>query len=162
MPPFSLITGHLSTLKKISATLPVDATIHTKIARLATWFPNGIFYVNMWPFLGRTLMVVSTPFGAFQVQEADLEKPPDLRKPLNVLTGGPSLITMHGTAWKTWRNLFNPGFSTGYMIGVVPAIVAEVEVFCNSLRRKATEGQLFQMEDLSLKLTVDVIGAVTL
>jgi len=162
MPEFKLIAGHFLTLKKIFAALPSNATIHTKIAKLAKDFPNGIFYVNMWPFLSRTLLVVSTPHMALQVQEANLEKPPDLRKPLDTLTGGPSLITMQGNAWKTWRSLFNPGFNTGYMIGVVPSIADEVAVFSKMLRQKATEQKIFQLEDLTLKLTVDVIGSVAL
>jgi len=162
MPEFRIVTGHFLTLKKVFTALPSNATIHAKIARLAKEFPGGIFYINMWPFLSRTLVVVSTPSAALQVQEANLEKPPDLREPLDTLTGGPSLITMEGTAWKTWRSLFNPGFSTGYMIGIVPAIADEVAVFCKILRQKAIEGKVFQLEELSLKLTVDIIGSVAL
>lgn len=47
MSEFSLVAGHLPTLKDVSAALPPNATIHTKIASLATRLPNGIFYVNI-------------------------------------------------------------------------------------------------------------------
>lgn len=69
---------------------------------------------------------------------------------------------MGGPTWKKWRALFNPGFSAGYMMGLSPAIADEVAVFCSLLRDRVREGQVFQLEDLTLKLTLDVIGSVTL
>ena len=107
-------------------------------------------------------MVVTTPSAAAQVQSFDLDKPSALCVPLDTLTGGPSLITMRGTTWKKWRNLFNPGFSAGYMMGLAPAIADEVAVFCGVLRERVRHGNVFPLEDLTLRLTLDVIGAVTL
>lgn len=107
-------------------------------------------------------MVVTTPSAAAQVQAFELEKPSLLCAPLDTLTGGPSLITMRGPTWKKWRTLFNPGFSAGYMMGLTPAIADEVAVFCDLLRERVRQGEVFQLEDLTLRLTIDVIGSVTL
>jgi sterigmatocystin biosynthesis cytochrome P450 monooxygenase len=161
MPDFKLIAGHFLALKETSKALPANTTFHTVIAQLSKRFPTGIFYLNLWPFSG-TLMVVTTPSGASQVQGFNLGKPPILCTPLDTLTGGPSLITMQGTTWKKWRSLFNPGFSVGYMIGLAPAIADEVAVFCGLLRKRASQGDVFQLEDLTLRLTMDTIGAVAL
>lgn len=96
------------------------------------------------------------------MQALELEKPSILCEPLNTLTGGPSLITMQGPIWKKWRTLFNPGFSAGYMMGLAPLIADEVSIFCGLLRERVKRGEMFQLEDLTLKLTIDVIGSVTL
>jgi sterigmatocystin biosynthesis cytochrome P450 monooxygenase len=161
MPEFRLIAGHFLALKETSKALPPNTTFHTVIAQLSKRFPTGIFYINLWPF-SRTLMVVTTPSAASQVQGFNLGKPPILCRPLDTLTGGPSLITMQGTTWKKWRSLFNPGFSVGYMIGLAPAITDEVAVFCGLLRERVSQGEVFQLEDLTLRLTMDTIGAVAL
>jgi cytochrome P450 len=161
MPEFKLIAGHFLALKKTLAQLPAKTTFHTVMMQLSKSFPAGIFYINLWPYSG-TLMVVTTPSAAIQVQNFDLEKPSMLREPLDNLTGGPSLLTMGGTTWKKWRTLFNPGFSPGYLIGLAPAIADEVAILCSLLRERARQGKVFQLEDLTLKLTVDVIGSVTL
>lgn len=129
--------------------------------QLSKRFPNGMFYINMWPFSG-TWLVVTTPSGAAQVQAANLDKPPVLSGPLEKLNGGPSLLTMHGDMWKRWRTLFNPGFSPAYIMALAPAVTQEVAVFNRLLRQRALEGKVFQLEDMTLKLTVDTIGAATL
>ena len=161
MPEFKLAAGHFLALKETLMHLPTNTTLHTVMLQLSKKFPSGIFYVNLWPYSG-TLMVVSTPSAAAQVQGFELEKPSMLCEPLETLTGGPSLLTMQGATWKKWRSLFNPGFSAGYMMGLAPAIADEVAVFCALLRERARQGEVFQLEDLTLKLTIDVIGSVTL
>lgn len=72
------------------------------------------------------------------------------------------MITMSGEVWKTWRNLFNPGFSPSYLLQLAPLIVDEVNVFCSLLREQAKVDGIFQLEDLTLRLTVDIIASVAL
>lgn len=69
---------------------------------------------------------------------------------------------MHGETWKRWRALFSPGFNPAYLIGLAPHIADEVAVFCEQLRKKAREGEMFLLEPLTLRLTVDTICSVTL
>ena len=161
MPPFSVFTGHFDVLRDHMRTLPRDCTIHTVFAQIAQAFPNGMFYVDLWPF-SRPLLIVTSAAGAVQMQDAELDKPHDIKKPLETLIGGKSLLTMYGASWKTWRGLLNPGFSSGYMLEMVPSIVREVAVFRDSLRAHARSADIFQMADTSLKLTIDVIGSAAM
>ncbi|OCL07969.1 AflN/verA/monooxygenase [Glonium stellatum] len=161
MPEFKLIAGHFMALKECIQALPRNTTFHTVMLQLSKKFPTGIFYIDLWPF-NQTLMIVATPFGASQVEGFDLPKPLNICDPLDTLTGGPSLLTMRGADWKRWRSLFNPGFSAGYMMGLAPAIADEVAVFCELLRKHASQQKPFPLEELTLRLTFDVIGAVTL
>lgn len=61
-----------------------------------------------------------------------------------------------------WRALFNPGFAPSYITGLAPAIADEVAVFCQLLRNAAMQGDMFQLEEYTLRLTFDVISQVTL
>ncbi|KAL4764516.1 cytochrome P450 [Aspergillus foveolatus] len=161
MPSFSLLTGHFGALKQTIDGMPPNATLHSIMLKLSQRFRSGMFYINMWPFSG-TWLVVATPSGAAQIQSLNLSKPNILRRPLETITGGPSLMSMHGETWKRWRALFNPGFNPNYLIGLAPLIADEVAVFCEQLRQKARTGAVFQLEPLTLRLTVDTICSVTL
>ncbi|KAK4175369.1 cytochrome P450 [Triangularia setosa] len=163
MPEFKLVFGHFPALKETVKNLPKNTTLHTVMMQLSKRFPSGMFYINMWPFSG-TWLVVTTPSGASQCQTLSLIKPSLLTRPLEAIGGGPSLITMNGETHKRWRSLFNPGFSPGYLVGLAPMIADEVVVFCGLLRERARtkKGEVLQLEDLTLRLTVDTIGAVAL
>ncbi|KAL4789090.1 cytochrome P450 [Aspergillus venezuelensis] len=161
MPEFGLLSGHFSILKQTIQSMPLNATLHSIMLEISKRFSSGMFYINMWPFSG-TWLVVATPSAASQIQSLNLTKPDILRRPLETITGGPSLISMHGETWKRWRALFNPGFNSAYLMGLVPVIVDEVDVFCEQLRKRAREDKMFLLEELTLKLTVDTICSVAL
>ncbi|KKK22293.1 aflN/ verA/ monooxygenase [Aspergillus ochraceoroseus] len=161
MPEFKLLAGHFAALKQTIQGMPPNATLHSIMLKLSQQFPSGIFYINLWPFSG-TWMIVATMTAASQIQSLNLTKPAILRRPLETITGGPSLISMHGETWKRWRALFNPGFNPAYLIGLAPNIADEVAVFRNQLRKKAQQGDIFSLEPLTLRLTVDTICSVAL
>ncbi|KAH6651577.1 AflN/verA/monooxygenase [Truncatella angustata] len=164
MPKFGLLTGHLLTLKKNLELFPSNAVVQYAFWQMSKQFPSGIFYVNMWPFSG-TLLVITTPSGATQATALDLNVCPEVVSPIEAITGGPSLLSMSiGPEWKRWRRAFNPGFSPGYMMGLAPAIADEVAVFRKLLLSRCSSGtsDIFQLEELTLKMTFDIIASVTL
>ncbi|KAI3328084.1 cytochrome P450 [Xylariaceae sp. AK1471] len=161
MPAYHPVAGHLLALKECSQVLPRDATIHVVIQRMVKQFPKGIFYLNLWPF-NKTMLIVANPSAASQVEAAFLHKPSAMCDTLEIINGGPSLMTMHASTWKRWRGFFNPGFAGGYITGLAPAIADEVAVFCTLLQGLAKKGDMFQLEEYTLRLTFDVIGRVTL
>ncbi|KAI0811663.1 cytochrome P450 [Xylaria sp. FL0064] len=97
-----------------------------------------------------------------RLESAFLDKPAEMCDTLEIINGGPSLMTMHGSTWKQWRGLFNPGFAAGYMTQLAPAVADEVAVFCKILRNLAKKGDVAQLEEYTLRLTFDVIARVTL
>lgn len=161
MPEYHPVFGHLLALKACIEALPRNVTFHLVIQKMAEQFSNGVFYLNLWPF-NPTVIVVAKPSVASQVQAASLDKPAAICATMEIINGGPSLMTMKGSEWKEWRGLFSPGFSAGYMTGLAPAIADEVVVFCDILRKLASKGDVFQLEEYTLRLTFDVIGRVTL
>ncbi|KAI0391309.1 cytochrome P450 [Xylariaceae sp. FL0594] len=161
MPEYHPVAGHLVSLKEYTEVMPRDTTIHVVIQHMVKKFPKGIFYLNLWPF-NKTMIVVANPFAAAQVEAAFLDKPREMCDTLEIINGGPSLMTMHAGTWKQWRGLFNPGFAAGYITTLAPAFAEEVAVFCNLLRERAKSGGMFQLEEYTLRLTFDVIARVTL
>ncbi|KAI3390831.1 hypothetical protein diail_8562 [Diaporthe ilicicola] len=129
MPACHPVFGHFIALKECIQALPRNSTMHVVVQLMARQFPGGIFYLDLWPF-NSTLMVVGDPFVASQVETAFLDKPEAMCSTLEVINGGPSLMTMHGASWKKWRGLFNQGFAAGYIIGLAPAMSEEVAVTC--------------------------------
>ncbi|MCJ1252880.1 hypothetical protein MMC24_000686 [Lignoscripta atroalba] len=69
---------------------------------------------------------------------------------------------MDGQQWKTWRNVFNPGFSANHLMTLVPDIVRESAVFCKVLQSHAQKQDVFAMKGLTDNLAMDVIGRVVL
>ncbi|PQE17232.1 afln vera monooxygenase protein [Rutstroemia sp. NJR-2017a BVV2] len=160
MPEFHPVFGHFIALRECMKVLPRNVTMHVMVRQIAKRFPNGIFYLNLWPF-NKTLMIVANPVAAAQVETAFLDKPSAMTDTMEIINGGPSLMTMHGDVWKKWRGLFNPGFASGYMTGLAPAIADEVAVLCHMLHEQAKKDEIFQLEEYTLRLTFDVISRVT-
>jgi len=85
-----------------------------------------------------------------------------LRTFLAPFGGWENLVSMEGHEWKAWRSIFNPGFAPANLMGLVPNIVEEVEVFARVLGEWADRGEVVILEEVATKVTVDVIGKVVL
>lgn len=72
------------------------------------------------------------------------------------------MVTLESSSWKMLRTLFNPGFSAQNLMTVVPQIVDDVIVCTDVLREKAASGKIFQLEEVATRLTIDIIGRITL
>ena len=163
MPKFSWIMGHLLAAKPVMDALPKDAHINVVATELSRAFTKtDAFYLDFWPF-SRTMLIVSSPSAAIQVtQKYNLPKPTLLHDYFLPITGGANLFTMPEEQWKPWREIFNPGFSANYILEQLSHIVQEVLVYCDILREHARHGDIFSLDETTLNLTMDIIGAVTL
>lgn len=120
---------------------------------------GSVFYLDNWPFIA-PILVVASPFAAHQVtQEHSLPKFPALQHYLRPIGGEFGLVTMEGEMWKSWRGIFNPGFSAAHLISLVPAIVQEAKIFCDILRET---NEVFPMKRLTDNLTMDIMGKIVM
>ncbi|KAL2041650.1 hypothetical protein N7G274_005434 [Stereocaulon virgatum] len=164
MPPWHPILGHLYFCYQISSTLPKDAHPNYLPDMIRRKLPDlgPIYYLDTWPF-GPQMLVVSSTRGLYQItQEHSLPKYPALKYFLQPIAEGLDLVTMEGNLWKTWRGIFNPGFSAGYLMSLTKSIVAETETFCGILERLSQEHAVFRMKDLTDNLTMDIIGRIVM
>jgi cytochrome P450 len=165
MPPHSLILGHLPLAAKISKRLPHDAHAHYLADQIRQIYPDlgPVFYLDLWPF-SDLMLIVTDPAVIAQFCQPDrlLPKHPGVKRFLNPITGGYDLNCLEGETWRLWRRLFNPGFSAGHVLKLVPSIVEEVMVFRDGLIQHAKKGDIFSFEEYALNVSLDVIGKVAL
>lgn len=126
MPPHNPIFGHILVTNGVVSKLPADASTGYIPAhvRRATPGLGPVFYLDNWPF-SAPILVIASPTSAYQItQEHSLPKFPALRHFLRPLTGEYDLVTMEGELWKTWRSIYNPGFSSSHLMTLVPDIMS--------------------------------------
>ncbi|KAF2253716.1 cytochrome P450 monooxygenase [Trematosphaeria pertusa] len=160
---YSFLWGHLGLIASLKSQHPPDAITDVAVAQLARDFPGGLFYLDFWPFSYGHLVIASGQVAAqMEKHEVDLPHGDDIDKPLDVMCGGRSLVTMSGDVWRQWRKLFNSSFSERNMLEMAAGIAREVEMFCGKLRERAGSGEVFELEQLTADLTMDVIGSMAL
>jgi hypothetical protein len=165
MPPHNLFLGHLGLAATIQSTLPSNAHGHYLATQIQKRYPalGPTFYLDLWP-ISDPILAVTDPAVIAQFSTADrlLPKHPGVKTFLYPITGGYDLNCLEGETWRTWRKLFNPGFSAGHIQTLVPTIVNEINVFRELLFEKARKGAMFSFEELTLNLSIDMIGRVAL
>lgn len=160
---WSWATGHLLTLWKYKNRFPLDAFVGTALTGLAAEFNDPeAFLMDLWPIAPALLIVYSPELSTQIATKYNLPKERSFEKSLEPITGGPNMITMNGEQWKTWRTIFNPGFSAASMQDYVPHVIRSVEVFCELLDERARKGEVFRLGDLTMRLTAEVITKLTL
>ena len=164
MPKHHPVFGHLQLVAKIMNNVPKGTHGHYLPNQVQRMIPEvgPVFYLDTWPF-SPPLLVVASPDAAFQITQLhSLPKFPALCEYLRPMTGGNDLVSLEGKEWKKWRNIFNPGFSSGHLMTLVPDILKDIEVFCGILRDLAGKSDLVSMDPLATRLSLDVIGQVAL
>ena len=164
MPPHSLLFGHLGLVANIFSTLPKHAAPSHLGDQIRRRYPelDKAIYLDLWPFAPRTLLVISPEMMRQYSQDRYLSKSPILGEYLAPVTGKHNLVCMEGPMWKQWRAMFNPGFSSGQIMKLVPCIVDETVIFRDILRERSRKNEMFGLEEPTLNLTIDVIGRVTM
>ena len=162
MPEFNWITGHMLAIKAFIENLPPDAITNYIMTTMAFSFKKNAFYLDFWP-LSAPILVVTSPLLASQLtQEFNPPKPNNIEAAFAYLCGGPNIFTMPDVSWKRWRSIFSPGFSSVNMLEQTAKIVEQCHIFCSKIRQCAREGEMFYLEEYTLRLTLDVIGIVSM
>ena len=164
MPPYHPIFGHVLLVANILGRLPRHAHSHYLADQIRRRYPElgAIFYLDTWPFGPPVLVVISPSLASQFTQDRVLPKHKGMRQFLEPLTGRHDLVSMEGQMWKTWRSIFNPGFSANHLMTLVPSIMEDALIFRDILREHARKGDMFSLEETTLNVTIDVIGRVVL
>lgn len=164
MPPHHPLWGHLALTADIFRSLPPLAHGNYLGDEVRKRYPNlnTAFYLDNWPF-GPLVLIVLDPDMSYQLTQANsLPKHEGLRHFVRPIAGKDALVTLEGPVWKRWRTIFNPGFSLSHIMTLVPSIVEEMMIFKNILQAHAEKGDIFHLEEMSLNLTIDIIGRVVM
>lgn len=162
MPPWSWLFGHLAYFQQYQKRYPSDLFAPVVVNKMCAEFRDtDLFYLDLWPF-APAFLIVNDPDAAMQVSSGRhaLSKPEIYQYMIDPLIGGPNMLTMNGDEWKKWRSVFNSAFAPNYLMQQVPAIIEKVEAFCEKLHERI--GDVFQLEDIATRLTVDIIIKVAM
>jgi cytochrome P450 len=117
--------------------------------------------MDLWPMSGLFLTVVS-PKIATEITQTNpkltSDRPELLRRFLKPITGGLTIFDLDEKDWKPWRAVFNKGFHSERMYGLVPSMLDEIQVFAQSLREYAGKDKLCFLDPITLRFTLDMIG----
>ncbi|GAB7343421.1 hypothetical protein MBLNU457_1451t2 [Dothideomycetes sp. NU457] len=155
-PPHDPIWGHLKVMGEASAALPNNAFPVAVFIHIQKKYNLGdFFYIDVWP-AANPLFVSLHPSitNQFTAGEHSTPKDPTLIDFLGPVGGPNNLVIDEGQQWKTWRKIFNPGFSLTHLMTVVPDIAAIVSTFHELLERKVVEGKVFRLEPIITRLLV--------
>lgn len=164
LPPHHPIFGHLGLMMDVMLNLPRDIMPTVALGdQIRQRYPHldRAFYLDMWPFTGPVLMIISPAILRQATQgETALPKVAFLKNYLKPLSGGHDLVSMEGDEWRRWRDVFRPAFSRSAEL--VPGIVDNICIFRDQLLEKANQadgkGCMFQLHHLALKLAMDMSG----
>ncbi|XRM37487.1 hypothetical protein ABZX51_000956 [Aspergillus tubingensis] len=160
---WSWLTGHMLVLSDYVNSLPDDANVVLATQELASEYTDTeIFLLDVWPMSPAQYIVFYPEAASQATNKFNLPKTVIQPRFMQPITGGPSMISMGNAEWKAWRSIFNPGFSAGSMQDLLPEVIKSVGVFCDKLHEKANAGKFFALDDLTTRLTMDVILKVTL
>ena len=162
-PPHSYIWGSLPAVAEVLKDQPKRAAPQCLPILLKEKYNLGdYFYFDPWPFGPISLVVLNTDMMQDFTVKRSLPKHPETEEFVKHIGGPGNLVSSEGAEWKKWRALFNPGFSSAHLMTLVPIIVDQGNTLIDRLTQKAINNELFRMEPLATKLTVDVIGKVVL
>lgn len=154
--------GHLKVLDQKLQQLPSDANVFMAMEDMVQDHADAeVFLMDLWPVFSPVLMISGADLAIQVAAKHDLPKPSNQQESFRPIIGGPSLITMNEKQWKMWRSLFSSGFSASHMLNLVPTIVDSVEDFCEQLRKHVNK-DVFKLDDMLTRLTMDIITKTTL
>ncbi|KAL1852000.1 hypothetical protein Daus18300_012355 [Diaporthe australafricana] len=159
--PHSFLLGHMMAVGKALATYPADFSKLGIIYALAKAYPElcecGVLYLDTWPLGEQTLAAFNPDLMAQFTQDRSFPKAAMISVELEPLTDLHDIVTMEGQEWKTWRSIFNPGFSAKNLTALLPAFLEEIQVLKERLVDIANSGKVVKMEEIIQRATVDVI-----
>ncbi|KAL8781360.1 MAG: hypothetical protein Q9213_006049 [Squamulea squamosa] len=165
-PGHNFLLGHLLFFKAMMDPLPKDAHYELAFGDIFRQYfaKDGAFYIDLWPLSGLYLAVISPTAATQAVQTSAIscERPRLLERFFKPIAGGPNLFDLVEKEWRPWRTVFNKGFSTDHIYSLVPGMVDNTRIYCETLRKLAERGDMFLLDPTTLRYTMDLIGTTIL
>lgn len=138
---------------------PADAHPQALFTNLGLKYDlEGIYYMDLAPF-SPPLVLITDPALGLQIQTSNqFHRHPYAISFLGGMVGTKSLFSTQGAEWTKQRSWFAPAFSLQHILTLVPGMVEEALVFKKKLEGFAESGEVFSMNEATMKLTIDVIG----
>ena len=158
------LLGNLDVMAKALALFPEDVHAHVVFNYIHQKYNMpSVWYMDLWPVSTRFLFSNDPVYASrYATTGQSLPKAPIAAEYVDEFLGYNNLVMAEGAHWKTMRTIFNPGFSAAHLITLVPYMIDSSMVFVDLMRKKAETGEIFMLEEAATRLTIDIIGKVTL
>lgn len=164
--PHSFLFGHFPSIIKATLKYPRDINGQCVPLLLLDEYPElrsvGALYMDVWPIAPPMIAVFHPDMMAQYTQTVSLPKASIMRREFYPFTQCNDLVNQDGKEWRTWRSIFNPGFSMNNIIALVLEFLEEIQVFKDWLISVAKSGEEATLDDRAMKVAVDVIGRAVL
>jgi hypothetical protein len=163
MPPWSWLTGNLTFFRNELAKYPPDILISVVMKDIAQNYfaETEMFYLDLWPILPPTLWC-GVAAASTEVDKRLTTKPDVYQRLFQPMCGGRSLLDTNGHEWKYWRGLMKPGFAPGYVMSKAHHFIESGDVYTRILEKKAEAGDVFQLEVIAMRFTLESIIKIAL
>ena len=91
-----------------------------------------------------------------------MQRPTLLPRFFRPIYGGPCLFDLPENKWKPWRAVFTKAFNAEHILSLVPGMVDETLIYCQTLEKLAAKGNIVHLDPVTLRFTIDVIGKTVL
>ncbi|KAH9217713.1 cytochrome P450 [Leptodontidium sp. 2 PMI_412] len=154
-----MLLGNLKVLGEAMKRYPADIHPQPMFTEIGTEHNlRGLFYVDISPF-GEPMVFITDSAVALQVQTSpNIHRHPFVKTFLRGCVGTKSLFSTNGAEWSRQRSWFALAFSLSHLLKLVPGMVEESLVFKEKLTRFGVSGEVFSMNDATMKLAIDFIG----
>ena len=166
-PNHSFFFGHLLYLKTRLDALPPQAHWTYALGDIGRdhFAEEGCFYIDAWPVTS-LILVVFSPQIAAQVQQSNapiaMTRPTLLPKFFKPIAGGRNLFDLGEREWRPWRAVFVKGFNAAHISALIPGMVKETQAYCKALQKRVGTGEIFSLDELTLRFTMDLTGETVL
>jgi cytochrome P450 len=153
-------------MAKVMSKYPPGAASQYMFPGLLELYPHladqGALYVDVWPIFPPMIVVFDPDMISQFTQDQSLPKHELLREQFKPFTQNFDVVSQNGQEWKTWRSIFNPGFSAKNLSAIMPLLLEEIDAFRDWLKTTARSGKAVPLESQAIKLTVDLIGRASM
>ncbi|KAL2175877.1 cytochrome P450 [Thermothelomyces heterothallicus CBS 202.75] len=163
----SLLWGHLQVIHEYTLRAKPRMPIDTVFAQIAKDLGSPpLMYLDLRP-VSYPMVVINSHEIAEQVSRVSklfpwsTPKSPTMWDLVRVI-GPESILLRQSEDWKQLRKRFNPGFAPQHLMTLLGCICDKTMIFVDQLERYARSGREFPLNKLTINLTFDIIGAITM
>ncbi|KAI1480622.1 cytochrome P450 [Daldinia eschscholtzii] len=160
-PPHSFLWGHLKLIGGIASQLPPNSHQQLLITTIAQKYNlKGVWYLDLWP-IADPQVVLTEPELMDAVQVTRVYNQHQLAQDVLTSVLGENIVAAaNGPVWKKLHNAMAPAFLPSHVRTLAGLIADETMIFRETLKRLASNRQVFSAEHELSKLIFDIIGRV--
>ncbi|KAK3377436.1 cytochrome P450 [Podospora didyma] len=163
----SLVWGHMKAINDFTVRGKLDRHIDDILGEMSDELGNPPFLMLDVRPAARAMLVITSHDVAEQISKSSKLFPWSVTKsptfgPLEYIVGSRSILIKEGMEWKNTRKTYNPGFAPQHLMSLLPCILDKAEPFVKNLDHYARSGETFRLDELTIGLTFDIIGAVVM